>query len=165
MRNIRNFLFNGLFICLVSLIMRTINVSFNIYVSNTAGAEAMGLFSLLSGVYGFSLTLATSGIQVTTVRLVSEAIGARDLNRAQTALKKCILYSLFFGSFASFGLFFGADFIGKNKTYARTHNGSFGGFRCNNQLLWLVSVVSSDDGHFESVGNSLCRNICRYLLS
>ena len=112
MKNIRSFLFNALFLCGVSLLMRTINVSFNVYVSNAAGAEAMGMYSLLSGIYGFALTFATSGIQITVIRMVSEALGLGDEGLARHSLKKCLFYSLFFGSVATLWLFFGAEFIG-----------------------------------------------------
>lgn len=113
MKNIRKFLFNALILCGVSLIMRTVSVSFNVYVSNAAGAEAMGLYSLLSSVYGFALTFASSGINITTVRMVSGAIGCGDAAHARECLRKCILYSLFFSGLATIFLLFGADFIGR----------------------------------------------------
>ena len=113
MKNIRKFLFNALILCGVSLIMRTVSVSFNVYVSNAAGAEAMGLYSLLSSVYGFAITFATSGINITTVRMVAGALGRGNPARARECLSKCALYSLFFSGLATVFLFFGADFIGR----------------------------------------------------
>lgn len=112
MKHIRKFLLNALLLCGVSLLMRTVSVAFNAYVSNTAGAEAMGLYSLLSGVYGFALTFATSGINITTVRMVTDALGKNDHARANESLKKCVCYSLFFSGLASILLFLGAEFIG-----------------------------------------------------
>ena len=113
MKNIRKFLFNALILCGVSLIMRTVSVSFNVYVAGTAGAEAMGLYSLLSGVYGFALTFASSGIRITTVRMVSGALGKGDPGRARAALRRCIVYSLFFSGLATAWLFLGSGFIGR----------------------------------------------------
>lgn len=112
MKNIRKFLLNALLLCAVSLLMRTVGVSFNVYVSNKAGAEAMGLYALLSGVYGFALTFATSGIGITTIRMISGALGSGDFKRMRRSLKKCLLYSILFSSVASVALFFGAEFIG-----------------------------------------------------
>lgn len=112
MKNIRRFFLSALLLCGVSLLMRTVSVSFNVYVSNKAGAEAMGLYSLLSGVYGFALTFATSGIHITVVRMVTDALGKEDHARAQASLKQCICYSLIFSGLASVGLFFGAELIG-----------------------------------------------------
>lgn len=112
MKNIRRFLFNALLLCGVSLLMRTVSVSFNVYVSNKAGAEAMGLYSLLSGVYGFALTFATSGIHITAVRMITDALGKNDHASAASSLRHCITYSLIFSGTASAFLFFGAEWIG-----------------------------------------------------
>ena len=112
MKNIRKFLLNALILCAVSLLMRTVGVSFNVYVSNRAGSESMGLYSLLSGVYGFAVTFATSGINLASMRLVAGALGRNDKSEASAALGRCILYCLFFASTATVFLFFGAKFIG-----------------------------------------------------
>ena len=78
MKNIRKFLLNAVMLCAVSMLMRTVGVAFNVYVSNRAGAESMGLYSLLSGVYGFALTFATSGVNLATMRLVASALGKNE---------------------------------------------------------------------------------------
>ncbi len=112
MKNIRKYLLNGIILCLVSFLMRTVGVSFNVYVSNKAGAEAMGLYALLSGIYGFAITFATSGINLATMRLVSRALGKGDKKEASAALHRCIAYSLIFSLVATLWLFFSAEFIG-----------------------------------------------------
>lgn len=112
MKNIRKFFLNAIILCAVSMLMRTVGVSFNVYVSNRAGAESMGLYSLLSGVYGFALTFATSGINLATMRLVASSLGRNDNREASAAIKRCILYCFFFSSIATAALFFGAKFIG-----------------------------------------------------
>ena len=112
MKHIRSFLLSAFLLCGVSVLMRTVSVAFNAYVAGAVGAEAMGLYSLLSGIYGFALTFATSGIHITTVRMVTDALGKSDAVRAKASLSHCIKYALFFSALASFFLFFGADFIG-----------------------------------------------------
>ena len=67
----RRFFLNSSLLVAVSLVMRGVGVAFNIYVTNKAGAETVGLYSLLSGVYGFAITLATSGIGLAMTRLIS----------------------------------------------------------------------------------------------
>ncbi|MBO7250186.1 MAG: stage V sporulation protein B, partial [Clostridia bacterium] len=64
MNRFKKFLLNGAILTLTSVVMRMIGVSFNVYISDAVGAEAMGLFTLISTVYGFALTLATSGISL-----------------------------------------------------------------------------------------------------
>ena len=71
----------------------------------------MGLFSLISSVYMFAVTLATSGISLAVTRLISEEIGKGNGKGAVQAIKHCAGYALIFGCSASVLLFFGADFI------------------------------------------------------
>ena len=84
-----------------TLLMRTVGVSFQVYISNRAGAEAMGLFSLMSGVYGFALTLATSGIHLGVTHVVIDALGQNQTNRIRGAMRRAVLYAGFFGVFAA----------------------------------------------------------------
>ena len=69
MRTKKQYVMNALLLTAVAFVMRTVSVAFNIYVSGRVGAEAMGLLSLITGVYGFAVTLATSGIHLATVRI------------------------------------------------------------------------------------------------
>jgi stage V sporulation protein B len=110
---------------LVSVVMRAVTVAFNVYISNQIGAVAMGLFSLISTVYGFALTFATSGISLATTRLVAEALGdtANEKSKGiptqkrpmiRCILRRCLCYAALFGSMATFVLFFFAEPIGKD---------------------------------------------------
>ncbi len=121
MNRLRRFMLNGILMAAVALIMRTVSVGFNVYISNKIGAVAMGLFSLISTVYGFALTFATSGIALATTRLIAEAIGdtAKEKGipiqcRAEVkcTMRKCVLYSVFFGGIASIALYLLSDYIG-----------------------------------------------------
>ena len=104
MNRLKKFLLNGTILTLTSLLLRALGVSFNVYISNTVGAEAMGLFTLISTVYSLAVTLATSGISLATTKLVSEAMasdsssGARS---ARTVMRSAIMYSLVFSAAAS----------------------------------------------------------------
>lgn len=102
---VRAFFVNGALITVCSIVLRSIAVGFNVYVANTAGAEAVGLYTLLSGVYGFALTLALSGINLALVRLVSEALALGDGARARSVVKRSALLALLFGALASALLF------------------------------------------------------------
>ncbi|MBE6556620.1 MAG: hypothetical protein E7664_02615 [Ruminococcaceae bacterium] len=75
MNRLRQLIMNGLLLTAVSLVMRGVGVSFGVYLSNRVGAEAMGLYSLITGIYAFAVTLATSGIALASVRMISEAMG------------------------------------------------------------------------------------------
>lgn len=100
MNRLKKYLASGALMTCVSLALRGLSVAFNAYISRKIGAEALGLYTLLGSVYGFALTLALSGINLTTTRLVSDAIGENDVQGVRESMKKCIGYSLFFGSLA-----------------------------------------------------------------
>ncbi len=101
MKNKRQYFYNALLLTAVALLMRTVSVSFNVYVSNRVGAEAMGLLSLIGSVYGFAVTLATSGIHLATVRTVAEAIERSDGAENRACLRACLRYAACFGSLAT----------------------------------------------------------------
>ena len=117
----KSFLFNGLLITAVSLFMRTVSVGFNVYISNKIGAVAMGVFTLITTVYGFAITVATSGISLAATRHIAEAVG--ESGKSGEALKKdpsvrcivrkCVVYALCFSIGAASVLFLFAPLIGK----------------------------------------------------
>ncbi|MBR6709571.1 MAG: oligosaccharide flippase family protein [Clostridia bacterium] len=89
---------NALLTSAVSLILRSVAVSFNVYLTEKLGADGIGLYTLVMSVYGFGVTVATSGIHLAATRLVAEANGADAVRRAMRA---CLRYSLLFGTLAS----------------------------------------------------------------
>lgn len=105
---------------LVAILMRTVSVSFNVYVSSKVGAQGMGLLNLTSTVYSFAITLATSGINLAVVRLVSGALPYGNENyfdkkadrRVRKIMTNAIFYCLFFSVLSSVILFFSADILG-----------------------------------------------------
>ncbi len=111
MTRLKRFFHNALLLGATTILMRVIAVAFNAYVSNRLGAEGMGLYSLVTSVYGFAVTLATSGISLAVMRLVSEELGKGRPEGALLAMRKCLGYALFFGLLSFFLLFFGADII------------------------------------------------------
>ncbi len=119
MDRLKKFYINGILMTAVTLAIRYISVNFNIYISNKIGAVSMGLFTLIFSVYGFALTLATSGISLATTKLVSEAMGSvkrscgKSANSAIGAImKKSIFFSLGISSVVAIALFIFAPFIG-----------------------------------------------------
>ena len=121
MQQKKRFIFNGLLLTAVSLVMRSVSVSFQVYLSNIIGASAMGLFGLISTVYGFAITVATSGVQFATTRLVAEAMGQAETDGEKRGerspaigciLKKCVVYALLFSIGSALVLYFFSPLIG-----------------------------------------------------
>ena len=97
MTRLKRYLANGFLMTCVALALRGLSVAFNAYISRKIGAEALGLYTLLGSIYSFALTLALSGINLTVTRLISDALGEKNYQKARVSMKKCICYSLFFG--------------------------------------------------------------------
>ena len=122
MNRFGRFLVNGTLMTAVALFMRTVALAFNVYISNQIGAEGLGLFTLISSVYGFALTLATSGINLASTRLISEAIGHDNTNDMDGSVRKskklgfilarCIIYALLFSVSVAVLMFLLSDYIG-----------------------------------------------------
>ena len=123
MNRLRRFIMNGALMAAVTLLIRTVSMAFNVYISNRIGAVSMGLFSLISTVYGFGITFATSGINLATTRIVAEALGdtsesnekgvpEEKRNEVKKILLRCVLYALFFSGIATVVLFLFSSKIG-----------------------------------------------------
>lgn len=148
MKRLKRFVLNALLLGATTIFMRSIAVIFNAYVSGKIGAEGMGLYSLITSVYGFAVTLATSGISLAVMRLVSEELGKGQSGGAILAMRKCVGYALFFGMLSFFLLFFGADFIANHilqdeRTYLS--------LRIFSVALPFIALSSVFSGYFNAV--------------
>lgn len=126
----RRFAVNALLLIAVNLFMRTVGVSFNVYLAGRAGGEVMGLHSLLGGVYGLAMTLGCAGINLGTTRLVADVMGqfcpgAEENSGAppdggepcrlaiRRALRRCLVYCLVCSTGTGLLLLAGAPMIGR----------------------------------------------------
>ncbi len=148
MKQIRRFIASGFLLTVSALIMRSINVSFSAYVSREAGAEAMGVFSLIMSVFGFALTVATSGINLAVTRMVSEALGQGDEALIHKSMKKCTAYCLFFSLFSAFALFLLSDFIGNSVLHDQR---TIRPLKILAFSLPFISLTSAYNGYFSAV--------------
>ena len=94
MRKLKLFIINSIILTASALLIRTIGIFYNVYISNKIGAEAVGLFQIVMSVYLFAITLASSGINLASTRIVTEELAKNNSNGAKIALKKCIIFSL-----------------------------------------------------------------------
>ena len=148
MKTLKLFVFNTLILLLSSIILQVITMFFNIYISNTIGEEAIGVFSLVMSVYMFGITLASAGINISSTRVVAEELACKNEIGAKTAARRCVLFSLIFGLCASFIFFTFADFI----TIHCLHN------RISKNVIYLIcialpfiSMSSAINGYFTAV--------------
>lgn len=111
MKVLKVFILNTIILLLSSVILQIINMFFSIYISNTIGEEAVGVFTLVMSVYMFGITLASAGINISATRVVSEELASNNELGAKKAAQRCVLFSLLFGLSASVIFFVSADFI------------------------------------------------------
>ena len=148
MTRLKRYLANGFLMTCVALALRGLGVAFNAYISRKIGAEALGLYTLLGSVYSFALTLALSGINLTTTRLVSDALGEKSSVKMRISMKKCVCYALFFGILSSILLFSFSDLLSVRvlKDYRVIKP-----LRLCAVTLPLISLSSCFNGYFTAV--------------
>lgn len=112
---------NALWLIALNLFLRTVGVSFNVYLAARAGGEVMGLHSLIMGVYGFFVTLGNGGAHLGCTRLIAETLGRLPTGESPAArqaalsrvLRVCLRYALICGLGACALLLPAAPWIGR----------------------------------------------------
>ncbi len=102
MTNVKRYFINALLLTAVSLVMRTVSVSFNVILTEKVGAEGMGLLTLVMSVNGFAVTFATSGISLAVTRMTAETVITADKSKAPRVLSNVMSSAMIYS--AAFGL-------------------------------------------------------------
>lgn len=109
----KTMLLNTLLLTATAVLMRSVGMVFQVYLSNKIGASGIGLFQLIMAVSMLAATFAISGVRYATTRLVSEELGRGGQGSVKAAVRRCLVYALCFGTASSLALYFGADLIGR----------------------------------------------------
>lgn len=110
----RRFLINGIVLTITTLISRIIGILFRVYMSNKVGAEAIGLYQLITTIYLFAVTFTSSGVSLAVTRLVTDALAKGGGNQVKKILKINFAVGLSLSIILGGSLVLGADFIGNN---------------------------------------------------
>ncbi len=154
MNRAKKYLLNAVLLSCITIIIRGVTVSFNAYVTQKIGSEAVGLFTLVMSVYAFAITLATSGVNLAAVRLTAKRLAVcEEAGADEKSLKKalrrdmigCIEYSLFFGIFAFLLLFILSNVIG---TYLLADKRTILSLKVLSFALPAISLSSALSGYF-----------------
>ena len=112
-RKKENLFINAILLTATMMIMRSIGVIFNVYISNEIGTEGMGLYKLIGTVSMIAITFATSGISSAVTRIVAEEVSKKEYNNVKYVMLKacticgvlgitaCIILSVFSKDIAS----------------------------------------------------------------
>lgn len=159
MKKIRIFILNSLILLASSLILQIIGLFFNVYISNRIGSEAVGVFALVMSVYLFGITLATSGINIASTRVISEELACNNKAGVKSATKKCVIVSLITGILASLIFFIFADFIITKCLHNRVSHKVIYGICI---ALPFISMSSAINGYFVAVRKAYKNAIAKF---
>ena len=159
-RRIKVFLFNGILLTITALVMKAIGMFFGVYISNKIGTEAVGIYQLIMSVYMFAITLANSGINLATTRIVSEQDAFGMEAGIKKAMRKCLTYSLVMGCLASILLFSFSSFIA---TYYLHSKISPIPLRILAISLPFLSLSSCTNGYFSAL-RKVKKTVCAQVL-
>ncbi|SHH54832.1 stage V sporulation protein B [Sporobacter termitidis DSM 10068] len=112
MKRGKKMLMNTILLTGTALVMRSVGMAFQVYLSNKIGAAGIGLFQLIMSVSMLAATFSISGSRFATTRLVSEELGRSNNDGVKAAVRRCLIYAFCFGMAAAFLLYFGANLIG-----------------------------------------------------
>ena len=96
---------NAFFLTSATLIARVIGIAFRVYMSNKIGSEGIGLYQLISTIYMFAATFATSGISLAVTRLVTDSIAKKEYRTAKIAISRCFYIGVVLSSIVGIVMF------------------------------------------------------------
>ena len=103
---------NTLVMTATNLLMRSVAVSFNAYLTSKIGSAGIGLFQLIITVYTMAVTFSCAGIKLASTRITVE-INAGKKNDINKSMRLFDTYALACGALICAVLWFSSDFIGK----------------------------------------------------
>ncbi len=112
MRTSKQFIKDGLMLTFTMLLLRSAGVFFSSRLAFRAGASVMGLYSQIMSVYAFAVTAASAGVNLGSLRVISESYGAGRESEIRIGFKQCIIYCLKAGCTISILFFTLAPFLG-----------------------------------------------------
>ena len=153
MTNAKKLFINTVSLTIAAFLMKTVAVSFNVYLTNKIGADGIGLFQLIAAVYGMAITFSVAGIRLAAMRLVADNIALGKYNDRQI-MRRCLIYSFVCGAviaalLAGFSGFIGAKWIGDAR--------SVPSLKVLSLSLPFVAMSAALNGYFTSV-----RKVVRY---
>lgn len=92
-------------ITIFSVITRALGFFFRIFLSRKLGAEGLGLFQMASSILGIFMTLISSGIPLTTAKLVSKYEVTNDLTKRNKVTTSALVIALIVATISSLLVF------------------------------------------------------------
>lgn len=106
MRSVKKLFYTTLALTLTGLIMRTVGVWFNVYLTGLIGTSGIGIFQLILSVYAMAKTLAYAGMNLGATRLCID-----DFPTARHSMRLVLLCAFLMGAFSNALLYYSSDFL------------------------------------------------------
>ena len=139
-----NLMKNTLIMTVTNLIMRSVAVSFNAYLTAKIGSSGIGLFQLITTVYSLAVTFSCAGIKLASTRVTVEINSGRK-NDLRKSMNMFDSYALICGITICAILFLSSDFIAKKWI---TDERAGVSLRILSASLPFVAVSASLSGYF-----------------
>lgn len=107
-----NLMKNTLIMTATNLLMRSVAVSFNAYLTSKIGSAGIGLFQLIMTVYSMAVTFSCAGIKLASTRVTVE-INANKQNDLNKSMRMFDLYALMCGALICAIMYVLSDLIGE----------------------------------------------------
>jgi len=112
--NRKSMLYNTIALTISSLLNRTIDMAYTVYMSNKMGSEGMGLHQLIMSVYILAATIVTSGIGMAVCMTLTEQIGKHGRGVTAAIMRQTIFLALILSVIAAAGLYISAPLVSKH---------------------------------------------------
>ena len=122
MKKSQTFLVSSIILIFTSLITRIISSLFDIYIATKIGSETLGVFGLISSIYFFGITVASSGINLSTTKVMSEELERNSNVNTKYILKISLFFSFITGVLSCIILSLFAPYITKEILYSKVSN-------------------------------------------
>jgi len=108
----KSIMVGALMLTAAGLLTRILGFVYRIYMSNTIGAEGMGLYQLIMPVYSLAWSIACSGFTTSISKIVAQENAARAYGNMGRTLKQALVITGVVSALLTCVFFFGADLIG-----------------------------------------------------
>ena len=94
----RIFIKNAIVLTITAILLRSAGMGLRIYLSNTVGAEGMGLYQLIFSIYMLAATFATSGLSTAVTRLCADELVCGTDKSVKRVVRRAIELTVLIGA-------------------------------------------------------------------
>lgn len=110
----KGLLYGAMILTIANLLTKFIGFFYRIYMSNTIGAEGMGLYQLVTPIYMLAWSITSSGFTTTISKLTAQENAKKEYGNMALILKISLIICLSISVIISCTLFYFAEFISLN---------------------------------------------------